>query len=115
VGHVQKKVRNRVEALKKKCAAKRYQLKNGKMVSGLGGRFGITDWAVKRIQGHHGGVIRKVAAKEISDAEKLAEMKKRIMAIYYHRKGDHSTCSDDDCPAAKHPGDAEALKRANHN
>ena len=58
-----------------------------KKVKGIGGAGKLTKSAVKRIQGHYGGAIRK-------NIGNLDKMKTAIWAIWHHGNGDHEKCSE---------------------
>ena len=89
-GHVQKRMGKRLLDKVTQCKSKSYEYdQNGKKkkVKGIGGAGKLTKAAIKRIQGHYGGAIRK-------NVGNLVKMKDSIWAIYYHRKGDHSRCGE---------------------
>jgi hypothetical protein len=92
-GHVQKRAGNKLKAIITKCANKNFTADDGTPKKGLGGQRGITEWHVRRIQGHYGAAIR-------DNAGSLENMRRAVWAIYYHRRGDHSKCSEQ-CPAVR--------------
>lgn len=83
-GHVQKRMGKRLMDKVAQCKSKEYVV-GKKKVRGIGGAGKLTKVAIKRIQGHYGGAVRK----NVGDLEK---MKKSIWAIWYHRSGVHDHC-----------------------
>ena len=81
-GHVQKRIGKRLFDKVNECRGKVYTV-DKKKIKGIGGAGKLTKAAIKRIQGHYGGAIRK----NVNDLEK---MKKAIWAILFHRKGEHT-------------------------
>jgi hypothetical protein len=90
-GHVQKRAKTKLASVISNCSSKEYVNDKGKKVKGIGGRNGITEWHIRRIQGHYGAAIR-------NNAGNLEAMTAAVWSIYYHRRGDHSKCGID-CPA----------------
>jgi hypothetical protein len=90
-GHVQKRARTKLNSVISQCSSRDFINDVGKKVKGIGGRNGITEWHVRRIQGHYGAAIR-------NNAGNLQNMTAAVWSIYYHRRGDHSRCGND-CPA----------------
>ena len=111
-GHVQKRMGKRLMDLVTKCKTKVYKTTvtikdkkpvkqskgrrkqkapvpvvktTTKLVRGIGGKGKLTQAAIKRIQGHYNGAIRK-------NKGDLAAMKKAIWAIFHHRNGNHENC-----------------------
>ncbi|GFR58719.1 phenolphthiocerol synthesis polyketide synthase type I Pks15/1 [Elysia marginata] len=80
-GHVQKRMGKRLLDKISQTKGKVFQHSN-KKVKGIGD---AGKGAVKRIQGHYGGAIRK-------NVGNLDKMKAVIWAIWYHRNGDHEKC-----------------------
>lgn len=100
-GHVQKRARTKLTSIISQCSTREFINDLGKKVKGIGGRNGITEWHVRRIQGHYGAAIR-------NNVGNLEHMTAAVWSIYYHRRGDHSKCGND-CPAVN----ANDLAKAN--
>ncbi|XP_059163145.1 uncharacterized protein LOC131946415 [Physella acuta] len=83
-GHVQKRMGRRLMDKVSECKGKLYK-ENGKQYKGIGGAGRLTQSAIKRIQGHYGGAIRK-------NAGNIVAMKKAVWAIWKHRTGVHDDC-----------------------
>lgn len=90
-GHVQKRVKNKFTTRISQCSSMEFTNDLGKKVKGIGGRNGLTEWHIRRIQGHYGAAIR-------NNAGNLQQMTDAVWAIYWHRRGDHTKCGID-CPA----------------
>lgn len=115
-GHVQKRMgkalMNLVEVYKgktfvidkegRKLTKVKAEENNGeKLIRGIGGMNKLTKKAIKSIQGHYGAAIR--------ENNSVAAMKNAIMAIWSHRSGDHTNCSEW-CPMVK-SGDINAANK----
>ena len=85
-GHVQKRMGKRLIDKVAQCKSKEYQIGDKKM-KGIGGAGKLTKVAIKRIQGHYGGAIRK-------NSGDLDKMKRAVWAIWHHRNGTHKECGD---------------------
>ena len=85
-GHIQKRMGKRLMDMVAKCKTKTYKV-GSRTYKGIGGQGRLTQKAITRIQGHYGGAIR-------SNTGNLNAMKKSIMAIWKHRRRDHSDCGD---------------------
>jgi hypothetical protein len=92
--------RQTIRARQKTIAWKR---DDGSDARGIGGAKGLTDWHIRRMQGHYGAAIRE-------NAGSLEKMTTAVWAIYHHRRGDHSECSDK-CPAV-HSKDLAAANKS---
>ncbi len=91
VGHIQKRMGQKLNNLVLECKKKSYTSHDGKKCKGIGGKNKLTKKEIYRIQGHYGAAIRNHVGDEDG-------MRKAIWAIFHHRSGDHSLC-DDWCPS----------------
>ena len=103
-GHVQKRMgrqlMNKVQEMKQKTFQH-----NGKATKGIGGRGGLTPFAIKKIQGHFGAAIR-------NNVGNVVKMRLDIWAIWYHRHKQHHLCGEW-CPSKS--GDGDPDKNALHD
>jgi hypothetical protein len=102
-GHIQKRMGNQLTACVQANKGKKFKTAEGKEVTGIGGKGGLTKVAIRRIQGHFGAAIR-------NNKGNLSGMKADIRVILTHRRGDHSSCGTW-CPAQS--GDLAGLVKAN--
>ncbi|KAK3765046.1 hypothetical protein RRG08_023564 [Elysia crispata] len=85
-GHVQKRMGKRLMDKVAQCKGQKFQ-ENGKAYTGIGGAGRLTSKAIKPIQGHYGGAIRK-------NCHSVEAMRKSIWSIFHHRGGRHDLCGD---------------------
>ena len=70
-------------------------VKDGKLVTGIGGKGGLTKKAILKIQGNYGAAIR-------NNTDNVAGMKKDVWAIWEHLNKVHTNCGAW-CPSKKDP------------
>jgi hypothetical protein len=103
-GHVQKRMGANLLACVSANTGKKFKNDDGKEVSGIGGKGALTKVAVKVIQGHYGGAIR-------GNVNNVAGMKAAINQILIHRRGIHTNCPAEWCPAVR---DNDPVKADKH-
>ncbi|XP_070185057.1 uncharacterized protein, partial [Littorina saxatilis] len=93
-GHVQKRMGRQLTSKVTELKKTKFP-KNGKTVTGIGGKGGLTKKAILAIQGHYGAAIR-------NNSGNVKGMKKAIWAIWEHRNKIHDNCGAW-CPSKKNP------------
>lgn len=106
VGHVQKRMGNRLRKLKKKLGTAK--LADGKSI---GGKGRLTDALIDQIQTFYGLAIRR-------NSGNLESMKKAVWAVYFHLVStdyapSHALCSEDWCKYLQ-ASDKESYKHEKH-
>jgi hypothetical protein len=101
-GHIQKRMGNQLSSCVQSNKNKKFKTKEGKIVTGIGGKGGLTKVAIRRIQGHFGAAIR-------NNKGNLEAMRGDILQILLHRRGEHEECGDW-CPSKS--GDLEKANRS---